>query len=120
MLPDLRAICGSQELLSSRNSLEAILVDLERPNLRFQRRARDPQLHGSARRPEDLSLAFSQGCFDNFLLLGCYLFSEIELALGLALRQLLRQPALVHRKIGRFAHDDGSFANVLQLASVSG
>ena len=50
-------------------SLEAILVDLECPNFRFQRGSRNAKLSRSARRSKYPSLGFSQSLFDGFLFL---------------------------------------------------
>jgi|SRR5580704_6203887 len=53
MLPYVRVICGRREPSNFRQqSPEGILVDSQRPNLRFQRRPRHPQLDCSPAGPD--------------------------------------------------------------------
>src|SRR5271154_2382911 len=114
-LPDRRSNAISKIPLS----LEAILVDFQRPNLRFQRGPRDAQLGRSPLGSEYPAATFFQGGLNHFLLLRQESSGKLHLVFRFCQRRLLWKPAFIDRKSLRFAKYDRTLDDVLQFADVS-
>src|ERR1700728_2992657 len=86
--------------------LVAILIDLERSDLRVERGGRNAKFSGCARGPRHASSGFGQCRLDRPLLLRRR-HSE-ERCVGLFCRgRSAREPALIDRKVLRFTDNDG-------------
>src|SRR6266436_8685841 len=98
---------------------EAILVDSERTNLRFQRRPRYAQLGRRAVGSEYSAAAFFECSLYHLLFLREKSARELNFFPRFRGKRLLWQPAFVDRKSFRVAKDYGSLDDVLQFAYVS-
>src|SRR5260370_20675671 len=132
LLPTLNTESASRKLSTSANriyetirpsrrcmSLEAILVDFQRVNLRFQRGPRDAQLGRSPLGSEYPAATFFQGGLNDFLLLRQESYGKLHLVFRFCQRRLLWKPAFVDREHLRFAKYDRALDDVLQFANVS-
>src|SRR6185295_6561578 len=112
---------GAEECQTSLGILwfEAILIDLQRSDLRLQCGSRYAQLGGGARRSVHAPSAFPQSTLnDGFLLRGTR-FKNVKPAVLLDGNRSSRKPALVNREILSFTDDHRSLNHVLQLANVT-
>src|SRR5262249_32535497 len=96
-----------------------ILVDLQRPDFRFQSGSWHTEPRSRARRSKHLSSAFSEGSLDTLFLLSGKLSGKIDRGFWVRCNRLPRKPALVHGEVLCFTHNDGSLNDVLQFANVT-
>src|SRR5271154_1514688 len=113
MPPYLRIICGNRKPSSSRNSPEALLVDFQGSNLRFQRGSRYAQLGGRPGGSEHAAAALFQGRLNHAFLLGVEGLRELGGISRMCEKRLLRQPAFIDRENLRVAKDYGTLDDVL-------
>src|SRR6266853_5259508 len=98
---------------------EAILVDAEGLDPRFQRRRWDPKFGGCAGRAGHFASGFGQGRLDRRPFLDRELFSEWATCL-LRGHRFGQQPKLVNGKCVRLRNDDRALDHVLELTYVAG
>src|SRR5258708_2702739 len=109
-----------REPSSSRDLPETILVDSQRPHLRFQRRSRYSQLAWSPCGSRNAPTGIFQGTINHVLLLHEESPRELNLLFRLwCQHRPLGQPAFVDRENLRFAKDHRTLDDVLQFANVS-
>src|SRR6266851_10500670 len=94
---------------------EATLVDFQRPNLKIERRPRDPESSRRSRWPEHASAARAQGLFDDRLLVRGQCAGQAQPAVDRGRRG---QPALVDGEFVGVGDDYRPLDDVLQLTHV--
>src|SRR5882757_4013058 len=99
--------------------LKAILVDLERLDLRLHRGSRNTQFGSCARGPVHPSSAFAEGRLDDGLLLRRRPSQNVEPTVLLGCDRLSRQPTLIDGETLGFTHDNRSLNHVLQFANIA-
>src|SRR5208283_5602455 len=99
-------------------SLEAILVNIHRTNLRFQGRWRNAELGCGTEGSGNPASRFGQGSPNYFPFLHRR-SSEERLWRRLEFEGFTREPTLVHREILFFVDNHGSLDYILKLADVS-
>src|SRR5258708_34233331 len=100
--------------VSRRSRPETALVDLERANLRFERRARDAQPLCCTGWPEYPSAARAQSVFDDRSLLDRQRVEERQPAFGRGPRC---EPPLADGKFVALAYDHWALDDILHLAN---
>src|SRR5882757_5737070 len=98
---------------------EAVLVDLQRPDLRLQCGAWHTEPGSRAEGSVHPSSAFAQRSLNDFFFLRRKLREYANLFGGLSRTGLPRKPTLVDCEIVRFTDNDRSLNHVLQFANVS-
>src|SRR5580692_5827351 len=93
--------------------LEAVLVDLQRSDLRFEGGSWNTEFFSGAARPINTPPALAQGCLDNRLFLGWRCSERVPADYRSGRRRSAGEPTLVHRKNFRVTHNHRSLDHVL-------
>ncbi len=119
-----RGGCGfRQEQAHACLGLKEVLIDSEGSYFRFKGRTRDGEFRSCASRACDPAFRFCQCRHDNFLFAMRVKSAKRSFHQSCALSLLapvVSQPGLIHGECIAFAHDNGSFYDVLQLPNVAG
>ena len=102
-----------------KGSSEAILVDLQCPDLRFEGGSWNPEFFSGPCGAIYASPAFAQGCLDNRLFFSGRRSERVPADFQPGRGRSSGKPALIDRKSFHITYDDGSLDHVLQFADVA-
>ena len=101
-----------ERVLQLLSGFEAMFVDLEGPDLRFQGRGRNTEPGGRTQRSGHAASAFGQGSLNYLFFLSHQLVGE-RLACRLSLTRLPNEPTLIDREDLRVTEDNRPFNHIL-------
>src|ERR1700733_4463711 len=107
------------DVLRGRCILEAVFVDLQRRNFRFQGRSMNPQFCSRSCRSGYPPLAFAQSSLNDLFLLGSEPPRKFNLDHWFRCESWSRKPTLIDCETLGFTYNDRTLNHVLQLANIA-